>query len=159
MKVMAIDPGYDRLGVAVLEHTASGEALLYSTCIVTDRKMVLHDRLASIGDQIADLLKTHSPDSLAIETIFFNKNTTTVIGVAEVRGIIIYLATKAGCRIYEYGPQEVKVAITGYGKSDKTAVFSMVRRLIANAPVAALDDEYDAIAIGVTCLAQNGRSR
>jgi crossover junction endodeoxyribonuclease RuvC len=115
----------------------------------------LADRLTSIGEQISALITIHQPDGVAIETIFFNKNTKTVIGVAQVRGVVIYLAKKAGCAVFEYGPQEVKVAMTGYGKSDKTAVFSMVKRLVRNAPATALDDEYDAIAIGVTCLAQN----
>jgi Holliday junction resolvasome RuvABC endonuclease subunit len=67
--------------------------------------------------------------------------------------MIIFLAQKAGCTIYEFGPQEIKVAVTGYGKSDKTAVIDMVKRLVRGVPEGALDDEYDAIAVGVTCLA------
>ncbi len=73
--------------------------------------------------------------------------------------MLIYLAKQANCDVYEFNPQEIKVAITGYGKSDKTAVIDMVKRLVPNAPLTALDDEYDAIAIGVTCLAHHGRTK
>jgi len=61
--------------------------------------------------------------------------------------------------VYEFGPQEIKIAVTGYGKSDKTAVIDMVKRLVPNSPDSVLDDEYDAIAVGITCLAHYGRTK
>jgi len=72
---------------------------------------------------------------------------------------VIYLAQAANCHIYEFGPQEVKVAVTGYGKSDKAGVISMIQKLLPQAPLKALDDEYDAIAVGITCLAHHGRNQ
>ena len=159
MKVLALDPGYDRLGVAVLEHGNNKEILLYSGCIVTDRNAEFIDRLSHIGNEVANLLETHSPDAVALETLFFNKNIKTAIGVAQARGIILYLARSACSTIYEFGPQEIKVAVTGYGKSDKSAVIDMVKRLIQNAPKEALDDEYDAIAVGITALAHHPKGR
>ena len=108
---------------------------------------------------INTLLQEHQPDTLAIETLFFNKNVKTAIGVAHARGVILYLAAAYNCTIFEFGPQEIKVAVTGYGNSDKTAVFAMVRRLLPNIPEHAFDDEYDAIAIGITCLAHHGKGR
>ncbi len=153
MKVLAIDPGYDRVGVAVLEKQNGKEVLLYSECILTDKADELSKRLFVVGSAVEKLLKTHTPSSLAIETLFFNKNQKTAIGVAQARGMIIFLGLKAGCTIYEFGPQEIKVAVTGYGKSDKPAVIDMVKRLVEGVPQDALDDEYDAIAVGLTCLA------
>lgn len=158
MRVLAIDPGYDRLGVAVMEYQNGKEYLIYSTCVLTNKKSELPDRLFEVGDAVAKLITVHTPDTVAIETLFFNKNIKTAIGVAQARGIIIYLAKKAGCVVYEFGPQEIKVAVTGYGNSDKAAVFAMVSRLVPNVPKQALDDEYDAIAVGITCLAQFGRN-
>ena len=155
MKVLAVDPGYDRLGVAVLEHDSGKEKLLYSGCVETDKKAELSDRLHELGSVFSKLLSQHNPDCIAIETLFFNKNQKTAIGVAQARGIIMYLAKEAGCVVKEFGPQEIKVAVTGYGKSDKGAVIDMVQRLIKNAPEKALDDEYDAIAVGITCLAHH----
>ena len=159
MKIIAVDPGYDRLGVAVMELENGTEKLLYSGCIETSKGQALLDRLHVIGDSFLSLLTTHSPTALAIETLFFNQNQKTAMGVAQARGILIYLAQANGCTVYEFGPQEVKVAVTGYGKSDKTAVIDMVKRLVPAAPAAALDDEYDAIAVGITCLAHHGRSK
>lgn len=155
MRVLAIDPGYDRLGIAVMEHSPSGEILLHSRCIETEKNTDLADRLCTIGKAFTALLSEYKPDCIAIETLFFNKNQKTAIGVAQARGVILYLAKQSGAKVYEFGPQEIKVAVTGYGKSDKAAVIDMVQRLIQNAPQSALDDEYDAIAVGVTCLAHH----
>jgi crossover junction endodeoxyribonuclease RuvC len=153
MKVLGIDPGYDRIGVAVVEKQNGKETLLFSSCIETKKTDSLTDRLCELGDHIAALLVTYRPGAIGIETLFFNKNQKTAIGVAQARGIIIYLAKKAGCAVYEFGPQEIKVAVTGYGKSDKQGVIDMVNRLVAGVPAVAHDDEYDAIAVGITTLA------
>ena len=158
MRVLAIDPGYDRLGVAVMELIAGKEKLLFSTCLETTRTDTLPDRLHTLGVSITKLLKDFKPDTVAIETLFFNKNIKTAIGVAQARGMLLYLAKDARCTVYEFGPQEIKVAVTGYGNATKDAVYSMVTRLVADVPKNALDDEYDAIAVGITCLAQYGRS-
>lgn len=155
MKVLALDPGYDRLGVAVIERVSGKESLVYSACIETDKKSDLTDRLFYVGTAVANLIEEYAPEAVAIETLFFNKNIKTAIGVAQARGIIIFLAKKAGCAVYEFGPQEIKVAVTGYGKSDKSAVIDMVKRLVVNAPEKAHDDEYDAIAVGITALAHH----
>lgn len=155
MKVLGIDPGYDRLGVAIIEKQDGKEVLLHSTCIETPKEKGLNDRLFDLGTELQTLLHKHKPDIVGIETLFFNKNVKTAIGVAQARGIVVYLAQNAGCSIYEFGPQEIKIAVTGYGKSDKNAVIDMVKRLVVNVPEKALDDEYDAIAVGVTTLAHH----
>ena len=159
MRVISVDPGYDRLGVAVMELEDGKEKLIYSCCIETDKQQSFFERLEVLGRGFVSLLEKYSPDTLAIETIFFNKNLKTAIGVAQARGILIYLAQINNCVVYEFGPQEIKVAVTGYGKSDKAAVIDMTKRLIPTAPDTALDDEYDAIAVGITCLAHYGRTK
>ena len=159
MRVIALDPGYDRLGVAVMENTDGVETLLFSTCIESSRLDELPARLLTIGTAFEKILKEYGPTAMAIETLFFNKNIKTAIGVAQARGTLLYLAKQAGCDVYEFNPQQIKSAITGYGNSDKKAVIDMVVRLVKNAPLSALDDEYDAIAIGVTCLATYRRNR
>lgn len=153
MRVLAIDPGYDRLGVAIMEKTGNKEVLIHSECIETKKEEALTQRLLVLGMRIEELILEYKPTAIGIETLFFNKNQKTAIGVAQARGIIIYLALKSGCTVYEFGPQEIKIAVTGYGKSDKKAVIEMVKRLVENVPLTALDDEYDAIAVGITCLA------
>lgn len=159
MRVLAIDPGFDRLGVAIIERVSGKETLLHSTCLTSERGTPLPERLASLGVALGDIIKKYQPTDLGIETLFFNKNVKTAIDVAQARGMVLYLAKSAGCQIHEYSPQEVKVAVTGYGASDKTAVFSMVKRLIGGVPEKAHDDEYDAIAVGITCLAHLASGR
>jgi crossover junction endodeoxyribonuclease RuvC len=153
MRVLAIDPGYDRMGVAVLEKINDKETVVYSTCLLTDKKAGLNDRIFYLGEELNKVFIEYKPEVFGIETLFFNKNTKTALGVAEVRGVAIYIANKNHAQVSEHSPQAVKLAITGYGKSDKTAVISMVKMLVKNVPNNALDDEYDAIAVGVTCLA------
>jgi crossover junction endodeoxyribonuclease RuvC len=151
--VLAFDPGYDRLGAAVMEKVNGKEKLLHSECVTTLRTDDMPDRLKIIGEATEALILRHKPEIVALETLFFNKNIKTGIAVAEVRGIILYLARHHGRRVMEFSPQEIKIAVTGYGKSDKNAVMSMVKRLIPDVPEGALDDEYDAIAVGITALA------
>lgn len=155
MKVLAVDPGYDRFGVAVVEKQNGKEHVLYSACVETDKNQGIPDRIHHIGQVFAGLIKEHQPDLIGMETLFFNKNQTTAISVAQVRGVIMYLCRSAGIELVEFGPQEIKVAVTGYGKSDKTAVIDMIRRLATNVPSKALDDEYDAIAVGITAIAHS----
>ncbi len=153
MKVLAVDPGYDRMGVAVMEKQNGKEILLYSVCIETNKEATLDERLYELGKVVQTLLKKYQPTVVGIETLFFNKNIKTAIGVAQARGVVMFLAQEAKAQVLELSPQQIKIAVTGYGKSDKNAVIDMVKRLVQNVPENALDDEYDAIAIGITTLA------
>lgn len=159
MRILAIDPGYDRLGIAILEKNNSKEALVYSECFETERNESHPKRLALVADKISNLIKKYKPDTLAIETLFFTKNQKTALKVAEVRGIILALAASAGLEIFECGPMQVKSAVTGSGKSDKRQVETMVRKLIAVPANVNKDDELDAVAIGLTCFAMINLAR
>jgi crossover junction endodeoxyribonuclease RuvC len=85
----------------------------------------------------------------------FEKNAKTAMQIAEVRGMLSFIASSHHLPVLEYTPLQVKSAVTGYGKSDKTAVSRMVGRLVVLPPGKRLDDELDAIAIGITCLASS----
>ncbi|PIP55460.1 MAG: crossover junction endodeoxyribonuclease RuvC [Candidatus Zambryskibacteria bacterium CG22_combo_CG10-13_8_21_14_all_42_17] len=152
---LAVDPGFDRLGVAVLTREQDKSVLLFSECIKTDPKESKGERLLVIGLRIKEIIEKWQPESLAIETIFFNTNTTSAIGVAEARGVVIYEAKNADLEIFEYGPQTIKIAITGYGKADKIQMETMVKKLIEmpKTVLKRFDDEVDAIAVGITHLA------
>jgi crossover junction endodeoxyribonuclease RuvC len=152
--ILAIDPGFDRVGVAVLS-AQNGEKLLFSDCIKTNRKSPHQERLLEIGETIRKIIKKWNPVSLAIESLFFNQNTTNALRVSEARGVIIYEAGRAGLGVFEYSPQAVKIAVTGYGKADKAQIALMVKKLLNLGPKLGgrLDDEIDAIAVGITHLA------
>ena len=153
MKVLAIDPGYGRCGMAVVEKANGKERLLYSICVETSAKTAFGERLARVAGECTRLIKKHEPDAIALEKLYFAKNQKTAMRVAEVRGALIGTAARFGIRVFEYTPSQVKSAVAGWGGADKRAVASMLHALITIEEEIALDDEYDAIAIGVTHLA------
>lgn len=154
MKVLGIDPGFDRLGIAVLEEKNPSPDLLYSSCFTTDRNSLFADRLSSLADEIDLIISKYNPDILAIETLFLHTNQKTVMRVAEARGAIIVSCARKGLAVSEYTPLQIKIAVTGYGRADKKQVTEMVKRLISfDAHKKTTDDEYDAIAVGLTHLA------
>ena len=149
--VLGVDPGFDRIGVAIL----SEEKALFSDCIETNRKLSHEKRLLEIGEGVRKIIKKWKPDYLAIESLFFNQNITNALKVSEARGVIIYEAMQAGLKIFEYSPQAVKIAVTGYGKANKSQVLTMVKKLVKLPTLThkVLDDEIDAIALCITHLA------
>lgn len=152
-RIVGIDPGFDRIGVAILERDGSRQNLIHSECITTSPKEAHDKRLLTLGTRIGEVIKEWGPTELAIETLFFNQNTSTALKVAEARGVIIFQAALARLEIFEYSPQAIKIAVTGYGKADKVAVETLVRKLIHLPSTKVLDDEIDAIAVGITHLA------
>lgn len=153
MKIISIDPGYERLGVAIIEKISGKEILLFSTCIQTSPKIPHEERLKIIGKGVADLIEKYKPEALAIETLFFKTNAKTAMKVSEARGVILYEAAKNNLEVCEFTPLEIKVAVTGYGKSDKDQVTMMTKKLIRIEKELKYDDEYDAIAVGLTYFA------
>jgi crossover junction endodeoxyribonuclease RuvC len=162
MIILSIDPGYERLGTAVLEKTTGRERLLYSHCFTTSRTQSHADRLNLVGAEVERIIEHYHPTVLAIETLFFSKNQKTALLVAEARGVILYAAKKHGLAVYEFQPSEIKIAVTGHGNSDKKQMMAMIPRLIdmknASTPHTGPkhDDEYDAIAAGITFFAIHG---
>lgn len=152
MRILAIDPGYDRLGIAVVEGNASHPTLIWSDCVLPE-KGAKEDRLAHVSSAVSTAIATYAPDALAIETLFFSINKKTAIGVAEARGAILSAAGLASLPVVEYSPQQIKSAVTGNGGADKAAVARMIPKLVALPAKKRLDDELDAIAIGITALA------
>lgn len=152
MRILAIDPGYDRLGLAVIEGNPSKPVLVMSKC-VQPAKGAREIRLAQVYKSVANAIKKHSPDALAIETLFFSKNVKTALGVAEARGAVLAAAGEKVVPIIECSPQQVKLAVTGHGGADKKAIAQMIPHLISIQKKKRLDDELDAIALGIAALA------
>jgi len=153
MKIIAIDPGYERMGVAVIEKINGKENLVFSECFKTSAKIPHEERLKLIGQEIEGLIKKYNPESMAIETLFFKNNQKTAMHVSEARGVMLYVASVLGLRVVEFSPMAIKVAVTGYGSSEKDQVISMVKKLIKTNTNIKYDDEYDAIAVGLTFFA------
>lgn len=153
MIVFSADPGFGRLGVAVLEKANPRPKLLFSDCLTTDPKQAFAERLLLLHQGVEQILKDFPADCLVLEKLFFAKNKTTALKVAEVRGLLLKLAAERGLPIIEFSPAEIKVAVAGYGNAPKAQVAAMVNRLIDLPPGKRHDDELDAIAVGLTYLA------
>ena len=113
MKILGIDPGYGRCGMAVVERSDGNDILLYSDCIETSASDEFPLRLSQIIDECARLLKAHEPDAFAIEKLYFANNQKTAMRVAEVRGALISCAIQHGVEVFEYTPAQVKSAVAG----------------------------------------------
>ena len=158
MRILGIDPGYERLGIAILERTTEArsqgkERVIFSECFKTSAKLEFNERLKLIGEEVRKIIRKYQPKVLSIETLFLNTNQKTVMRVAEARGVAIYEATRAGLKIFEASPPQIKIATTGYGRSDKTQIMKMVRILVDIDKLKTSDDELDAIAIALTAFA------
>ena len=154
MIILGIDPGFERLGIAILEKEKNQkEHVVFSECFKTSAKLEFAERLQLIGEQVGKIIKKYKPDVLAIETLFLTTNHKTVMNVAEARGVILYEAKKSGLKIFEASPPQIKIATTGYGKADKEQVMRMVKMLVDIEDSKSSDDELDAIAIALTAFA------
>ncbi|MEN9881181.1 MAG: crossover junction endodeoxyribonuclease RuvC, crossover junction endodeoxyribonuclease RuvC [Candidatus Parcubacteria bacterium] len=151
VRIIGIDPGFDRLGISIIDKNGTTETLLFSTCIITSRKDTFEKRLSHIGTSLETILQTYTPEELAIEALFFTTNQKTVITVAEVRGVCIYLCHHYKVKLFEYSPPQIKLAIAGHGKASKEDIAHMVPKILGiTLPKKTLDDELDAIAIALT---------
>lgn len=155
MKILGIDPGFERLGIAVLEKFPGEkrERVLFSECFKTSAKLEFGERLRLLGEEVRSVIKKYQPEVLSIETLFLTTNQKTVVQVAEARGVVLYEASIAGLRIFEASPPQIKIATTGYGKSDKSQIIKMVKMLVNIDDSKKSDDELDAIAIAITGIA------
>ena len=155
MRILGVDPGFERLGVAVLEKTKNDkkERVIFSECFKTSAKFEFSERLKLIGEEVQKVIKKYKPEVLSIETLFLTTNQKTVMHVAEARGVVIYEAVKVGLKIFEASPPQIKIATTGYGKADKNQIIKMVKILVDIDNSKKSDDELDAIAIALTAFA------
>lgn len=153
MRVLGVDPGFDRLGLAVIEGNPSKPTHVWSDCIEPEEGEP-HERLAAVIEAVTNAITTYRPEVLAIETLFFSTNRKTAISVAQARGAVLSVAGAQGLRVVEISPQHVKLAVTGYGAADKHAVALMVPKLIVLPPKKRRDDELDALAVAIAGLSQ-----
>lgn len=149
MKIIGIDPGYAITGFGVIEYVGNHFKLIEAGAIETKKGVPFPNRLEKIYDDMMFLIKKHKPDAIAVEELFFNTNTTTAIGVAQGRGMVLVAAAKTCTPIYEYTPLQVKQAVVGYGRAEKKQVQMMVQRILNIEKIPKLDDTTDAMAIAM----------
>ncbi|PIR88968.1 MAG: crossover junction endodeoxyribonuclease RuvC [Candidatus Harrisonbacteria bacterium CG10_big_fil_rev_8_21_14_0_10_40_38] len=155
MRFIGIDPGTTRIGYGVVDYEKDLSLVKYGVLEISASSDI--DRLNELGTRFLDLLKSVSPDVAGVEVLYFAKNQKTALSVSQARGVILYLLSKTGIPIYEYGPNHVKQALTSYGASDKKAVALMVKKLLKIDILSGHDDASDALAIAITTAYSHGR--
>jgi crossover junction endodeoxyribonuclease RuvC len=151
MLTLGIDPGTATIGYGLVRELKDGSlhAVDYGV-ITTPSTLRMPDRLMMIFDALTTLVAQHHPDRAAVEEMFFGRNITTAITVAQGRGVILLTLMQAGLPIYEYKPNFIKQAIAGYGGAPKSQMQEMVRMLLSLDAIPRPDDAADALAIAIT---------
>lgn len=156
MRVLGIDPGTGITGFGVIDVNNGKYKLVDAGVVRTPAKTPQNERLETIFDNISEIIKQHGPQIMSIEKLFFTSNITTAMSVSQARGVIMLCGQQAKMQIYEYTPLQIKQAITGYGKADKSQVQEMVRVVMKLKEVPKPDDCADAIAAAVTHAMHDG---
>jgi crossover junction endodeoxyribonuclease RuvC len=149
MIVLGIDPGTARLGYGIVERQGSQLTMLDYGCLETVNDRPLEQRLFLIHEGIDDLIGTYRPEAVGVERLFFNKNVQTAMAVGQARGVVLLTAAQHGLPVLEYGPHEVKMAVTGYGRAPKDQVQRMVQLVLSMEQLPRPDDAADALAVAI----------
>ena len=151
MRIIGIDPGTGILGFGVIDADGSKTKLVTAGVITTPAHTPIDVRLEEIFDGLTDIITETKPDMMSIEKLFFSRNVTTAISVAQARGVAMLTGRQAKLRIEEYTPNEIKQSITGYGAAKKPQVQEMVRVQLGLSEVPKPDDCADALAAAIMC--------
>ncbi len=149
MIVLGIDPGTAALGYGIVVWTGSRLRMVDAGCLETSSALPLPERLLAIHRLVIDLLELHRPDLLAVERLFFSRNAQTAFAVGQARGVVLLAGAEAAVPVREATPNEVKIAVTGYGAADKEQVGRMVAVVLGLADPPRPDDAADALAVAI----------
>lgn len=149
MRILGIDPGYAIVGYGVLDFAAAKFTPVDYGAVTTPAHTQMERRLADIYEGVSEIISRHKPDCMAIEKLFFTNNQKTAIAVAQARGVVILAAALAGVEVFEYTPLQVKQAVVGYGRAEKSQVIEMTRVLLKLREAPKPDDTADALAIAI----------
>ncbi len=159
-KVIGFDPGLTRCGFGSVAKGASRQVRFLEVGVFeSGKELELSDRIAFIGDQVGAFLDRVKPEQIAIERLFAQQNLHSVMGVAQISGVIVYLAHQRGIAVTFYTPTEVKAAVTGSGRAAKAQVSKMVMQILKLKELPKPADAADALAIAVTLAWRGGKER
>ena len=150
MRVLGIDPGYAIVGWGVVDYQGNRFSPVGFGAVTTAAGVDFEKRLEQVYQGVKEVFETYRPEALSIEKLFYQHNQTTVIGVAEARGVILLAAAQAGVPIFEYTPMQVKQSVSGYGMAVKKQVQEMTRILLHLPTVPKPDDTANALAMAIT---------
>jgi crossover junction endodeoxyribonuclease RuvC len=147
--ILGIDPGTASTGYGVVSMSGNRLRMVEYGVIATPSTLPLAERLKSLFSQIVDVLDRLRPDSAAVESLFFNANVTSALAVGHARGVALLACSQVDCSVFEYTPQQVKMAVVGYGNATKEQVTEMVRALLALGEAPRPDHAADALGVAI----------
>jgi len=151
MRILGVDPGLTRCGLGMIESLPGRRVRLVAVDVVrTPADQGLELRLLAMADALEQWIALHQPDAVAVERVFAQHNVRTVTGTAQVAGLAMVAATRAGVPVALHTPSEVKAAVTGSGRAEKAQVQEMVRRILGLEESPSPADAADALAIAIT---------
>ncbi|CAN5138630.1 crossover junction endodeoxyribonuclease RuvC [soil metagenome] len=150
MRILGIDPGTGILGFGVIDIVNRQPVMVDGGVIRTPVKEDDAVRLLTIYEELTEIIKQTKPDMMSVEKLFFARNVTTAMTVAQARGVVLLCGMQAGLSIHEYTPMQIKQAVTGYGKADKKQMQEMVRVILKLTEIPKPDDAADALAAAIT---------
>lgn len=150
MTILGVDPGYARVGWAIVKSDKQKVISNKFGCIETSKNTASDERLVDVYKQVCALIKKYQPDVLAIEELFFTTNAKTAFKVGEARGVIILAGALQEIPVFSYTPLQIKIAVAGYGRADKSQVGRMIKAILKLKEMPKLDDTVDAIAVALT---------
>jgi len=146
MKILGVDPGTARLGWGVIET----ETMIDCGCLETKAGQPEEKRLGLLFNRLNQLIKKYRPEAVAVEKLFFFKNQTTIIPVAQSRGVVLLVAAQNRLPVFSYTPLQIKQAVTGYGRAEKSQVQQMTKSILKLKLIPRPDDAADALAVALT---------
>lgn len=156
MTILGIDPGYGTVGYGIVRYEKFQFTPVQYGAVTTKPKSPMQLRLCEIYDDICTLVDTFHPDAAAVEELFFSKNITTGIQVAQARGVILLALAKKGLNAASYTPNQVKMAVVGYGGAEKRQMMELTKNLLHLTKLPRPDDAADALALAI-CHAHSTR--
>jgi len=148
MVILGIDPGTANTGYGILTIDRNIK-VTECGCIYTSADKEMPERLRIIYQQVSDLIEQYHPDEVAVEQIYFSKNSKTALSIGQARGVIMLSASLAGKKVFDYTPLEIKRAVVGYGRAEKQQVQYMLKDLLHLAKIPSPDDAADALAVAL----------
>jgi crossover junction endodeoxyribonuclease RuvC len=147
--ILGIDPGIAILGFGLVRYEANKFTVIDYGAITTEAGVPMSERLTGIYDGLIDIIEKYKPDAYAVEELFFNKNIKTALTVGHARGVAVLAGCKSGVKVYEYTPLQVKQAVAGYGRAEKSQIQQMVKILLNLREIPKPDDVADALAVAI----------
>jgi len=147
--IMGIDPGVAITGYGIVKYEGNKFSVIDYGAATTEANVVLPKRLLKLNGMLEDLIIKYKPDFVAVEELFFNKNIKTALTVGQGRGVALLAAARLGVEVFEYTPLQVKQAVAGYGRADKSQVQQMVKVILNLDGIPKPDDVADALAVAI----------